>query len=78
MIKFLVIFFIVIYALAYLGRYLLTRFIRNAASQAGRNATYRRTYSNRKEGSVTVENNKSSKKHFSGSDGEYVDYEEVK
>lgn len=73
MLKFLLIFFIVIYLVGYLGRLFLARWVRNVTGQNTKNHYQKQ----KPEGEVTINkgNSKSQKNQFNN--GEYVDYEEI-
>lgn len=74
MLKFLLIFFIVIYLVGYLGRLFLARWVRKVSGQDQNNQNFQQ----KPEGEVTVNKgqNSSSKNKFN--EGDYVDYEEIK
>jgi len=75
--KFLLIFFIVIYLLGYLGKLLFIYWLKKVMNQKmNQNA-----YEQKKEGEVTINKNaKTTKtaKKYNTSNSEYVDYEEIK
>lgn len=73
MLKFLLIFFIVIYLLGYFGKLFLSRWIKNAANKQSNYDAYNQ----KKEGEVTVDTNPNNKNSSNTKGGEYVDYEEV-
>lgn len=75
MFKFLIIFIAIIYLFGYLGRMFLSRWVKKMQNN-GPNQQYQQ--SSRPEGDVTINNAASKKKAFDSSDGDYVDYEEVK
>ncbi len=75
MIKFLLIFFIVIYLVGLLGKWFFATLINKATS----NSNYNPSRENqRSEGEISVEKPSQKSKLFKKNDGEYVDYEEVK
>ncbi len=76
LLKFIFIAFLIIYLLGYIGRYLLSRWLKKFQQGAQGQAT--QGGKSQKEGEVTINNNPTEKKHFSKDDGEYVDYEEIK
>ncbi|MDA3891929.1 MAG: hypothetical protein PF517_09740 [Salinivirgaceae bacterium] len=73
MLKFLLIFFIVIYLIGYLGRFLFTRWIKKVSNQqmGGKD------FNPKPEGEVTVDSNAKKSKKDRFEDGDYVDYEEI-
>ena len=73
MLKFLLIFFIVIYLLGYFGKLFISRWIKKVANQQ-RNQD---VYNQKKEGEVTVDTNAQNTNNQSTNKGDYVDYEEV-
>jgi hypothetical protein len=75
MLKFLLIFFIIIYLLSLLGKWLFASLINKATSGTNFKANGQNI---RPEGEVSVEKESQKSKLFKKDDGEYVDYEEVK
>ncbi len=73
MLKFLLIFFIVIYVLGYVGKWFFANWIKKMTN----NQTNQNEYNNKKEGEVTIDINQSGAKKFHKTDGDYIDYEEV-
>lgn len=73
MLKFLLIFLIVIYLLGYLGRIFINNWLRKMSNQARENHSNH----NQKEGDVTINMQKGSSKKINKNDGDYIDYEEV-
>ena len=73
MLKFLLIFFIVIYLLGYFGRLFITRWIKNVAKKQSNYDTYNQ----KKEGEVTIDTNIQDKNNANSKGGDYIDYEEV-
>ena len=73
MLKFLLILFIVIYAIGYIGKLLFANWIRKMSNQQMNHDEY----DNKKEGEVTInlKDSKGDKKNRVA--GDYVDYEEV-
>jgi len=73
MLKFLLIFFIVIYLFGYLGRFFLRNWLKKMSNQQN-------NYSQptQKEGEVTVNINPNKHGRKNDNDGEYVEYEEIK
>ncbi|MBI9067122.1 MAG: hypothetical protein JEZ09_07505 [Salinivirgaceae bacterium] len=72
MLKFLLIFFIVIYLLGFIGRMLIKNWLRKMG-----NHNESQSNDNRKEGEVIINTNTKDSKKFNKTDGDYVDYEEV-
>ncbi|PKP11415.1 MAG: DUF4834 domain-containing protein [Bacteroidetes bacterium HGW-Bacteroidetes-4] len=75
MLKFLLIFFIVIYLLGLLVKWFFASLINKASSGAGFDSGRE---SRRKEGEVSVDKTPGKSKLFTKDEGEYVDYEEIK
>jgi cellulose synthase/poly-beta-1,6-N-acetylglucosamine synthase-like glycosyltransferase len=74
MLKFLLIFFIVIYVLGYFGKLFFFNWIKKVSNQPpGQDA-----YNSKKEGEVTINTNPQNSKIHNESNGEYVDFEEIK
>lgn len=73
MIKFLLIFFIVIYVLGYLGKLFLRNWLNKMANHGQPNPENTK----RREGDIHINKKQGKDKKFDKSDGEYVDYEEV-
>lgn len=74
MLKFLAIFFLVIYLIGFLAKYAFRRWINSLLKQ--QSGGYQTD--SHKEGDVTINFTPDDKKKFNESEGEYVDYEEVK
>ncbi len=75
MIRFILIFLLIVYFLGFLLRILFRYFIKRIASQ---NSNYNSGNSyHGPQGNVTIKNTVKNKKKFSKTDGEYVDFEEV-
>ena len=73
MLKFLLIFFIVIYILGYVGKW----FIRNWLKKMSNQQMNQNEPNSKREGEVTINvKDTKSEKRFKG-DGDYVDYEEI-
>lgn len=75
MLKFLLIFFIIIYLLSFIGKWFFTSLVNKATSGSHFNSGQQ---NNRPEGDVSVQKEPQKSKLFKKDDGEYVDYEEVK
>lgn len=74
MLKFLLIFFIVIYVLGYLGKWFFFNWIKKFSNQQpGQDSS-----NQKKEGEVTINTNPQNSNKHQESNGEYVDYEEIK
>ena len=73
MLKFLLIFFIVIYLLGYFGRLFILRWIKKVTNQQSNQDVYNK----KREGEVTVDTNAQNTKNQSANKGDYVDYEEI-
>lgn len=71
MLKFILIFILIIYLLGYLGKLFFRNWIRKMSDQNQNN------YNSRKEGDVHINLNQQKEKKFNKEDGEYVDYEDV-
>ena len=74
MLKFLLIFFIVIYLIGYLGKFFLARWIKKMSGQ-NMNQNH---YQEKQEGEVTINTDPTKNKKGKFTDGDYVDYEEIK
>lgn len=73
MLKFLIIFFSIIYLGGLLGRWFLKKWVTNLSNQQ-----HNREYNNpRKEGEVTINTKPKNGSKKNSGEGEYVDYEEV-
>ncbi len=73
MLKFLLIFFIVLYLLGYFGRLIFNYWIRKVTNQTNQNSYN----NNKKEGEVTITTDTGNSKQSNIKGGEYVDYEEI-
>jgi len=73
MLKFLVIFFSIIYLGGLLGRWFLKKWVSNIANQQPKNENN----NSKKEGEVTINANSNDNTKKNNIEGEYVDYEEV-
>jgi len=75
--KFLLIFFIVTYILGIIGRLLLKRYVKKAQKHfEQQKSEYQNQF--KKEGDITIQKTNNSEKIINKSEGDYVDYEEVK
>jgi len=75
--KFLLIFFIVTYILGIIGRLLLKRYVKKAQKHfEQQKSEYQNHF--KKEGDITIQKTNNSEKIINKSEGDYVDYEEVK
>ena len=74
MLKFLLIFFIIVYLIGYLGRIFLKNWLRKMSGQNNQQYNYKQ----KPEGEVTVDTNPKNSKKGKFKDGEYVDFEEIK
>jgi len=74
MLKFLLIVFIIIYILGYVGKWFLANWIKKVSKQQMNTSEYNQ----KKEGEITVETNTTNTNKKFKDDGEYVDYEEIK
>lgn len=75
--KFLLIFFTVTYILGIIGRLILRRFVKKAQHQFEQQQEHQRNqYKN--EGDITIQKKGNSEKIINPSEGEYIDYEEIK
>ncbi|MGE0088483.1 MAG: DUF4834 family protein [Bacteroidales bacterium] len=75
--KFLLIFFTVTYILGIIGRLIIRRFLKKTQHQFEQQQAHQRNqYKN--EGDVTIQNKSNSEKIIDQSEGEYIDYEEIK
>ena len=74
MLKFLLITFIVIYILGYIGKWFLSNWIKKMSN----NQSSPNESQNKKEGEVTVNSNQNTKSNnrFKG-EGDYIDYEDI-
>jgi hypothetical protein len=75
MLRFILIFILVIYLLGILGRWLLVFWVKRMVKRA---ENFQQSTKNHKEGEITVDFNPGNSKKFDSSTGDYVDYEEVK
>lgn len=73
MLKFLLIFFIVIYVLGYVGKWLFANWIKKMSN----NQMNQNEYNTKKEGEVTIDTNRASTEKKFKDNGNYIDYEEV-
>ena len=73
MLKFLLIFFIVIYVLGYVGKWFFAHWIKKMSNQQ----MNQKEYNNKKEGEVTIDVKETKNGNKFKGDGDYVDYEEV-
>ena len=74
MLKFLLIFFIVIYVLGYIGKWFFARWIKKMSNQQ----MNPNEYNQKKEGEVTIDGQGANLDSKFEGDGEYVDYEDIK
>lgn len=74
MLKFLLIFFLVIYIVGYIGRYFFARWVRKITGQGQNNQDYKP----KPEGEVTINKEPNNTNKSRIDDGEYIDYEEIK
>jgi Na+(H+)/acetate symporter ActP len=75
--KFLVIFFIVTYILGIIGRFLLKRYLKKAQQHFEQQKTQYQNQ-NKQEGDITIQKTNNSEKIINKSEGDYVDFEEIK
>jgi hypothetical protein len=75
MLRFILIFILVIYLLGILGRWLLLFWVKRMVKRA---ENFQQNTKNQKEGEITVDFKPGSSKKFDSSTGDYIDYEEVK
>jgi|GEM_PF-2318723 len=75
-IKIIIILTLFVYLFVFLGRFLLHLFFRRF--QNGNNQFTKQGHTTTKDGSVYYQNQPKKKKHFKPTDGEYVDFEEIK
>jgi len=75
MLRFILIFILVIYLLGILGRWFLLFWVKRMVKRA---ENYQQNTKNQKEGEITVDFKPGNSKKFDRSTGVYVDYEEVK
>ena len=73
MLKFLLIFFIVVYLVGYVAKLLFVNWVKKVSNQQ----MNQDVYNNKKEGEVTIDKNPQNSRKTNSKDGEYVDYEEV-
>ena len=73
MLKFLLIFFIVIYVLGYVGKWFFANWIKKMSNQQ----MHQNEYNNKKEGEVTIDVKSTKGEKKFKDDGDYIDYEEV-
>lgn len=76
LIRFILIIFLLIYLFIFIGRFLLNMMFRRFQNGNNQNENNGQTYTN--DGRVYYQNSPRRKKHFKPTDGEYVDYEEIK
>jgi hypothetical protein len=76
MLKFILIFILVLYAIGFIGRIILRHYLAKMASRFA-NGPYQHQ-NKRPEGEVTIEINAQKGKNYQHHVGEYVDFEEVK
>ncbi len=74
MLKFLVIFFSVIYLIGLIVKWFLKRWFVSLSQQNQNNNEQK----SQKEGEVTIDYSENTDKKMGANDGEYVDYEEIK
>lgn len=75
--KFLLIFFIVTYILGIIGRITIRRYIKKAQKHFEEQQSYSQNQQKR-EGDVTIHKNVKGGKLIDKSEGDYIDYEEIK
>lgn len=75
--KFLLIFFIVTYVLGIIGRLMIKRFIKKAQKNFEQQQSYAQNQ-HKKEGDVTIHKTTNNEKLIDKSEGDYIDYEEIK
>ena len=75
MFKFLLTVLIIFFLLRIFGKYLLKAYLKRMQNNFGNNNKYS---GQKREGDVTVNTKSQHKKKFKSSDGDYVDYEEIK
>lgn len=73
MLRFFIIFLIVMYLIGFVAKWAIKRWIKNINKS---NNNYN-NYSNKPEGEVTLKYNKAKDKKIKKDEGEYIDYEEV-
>ncbi len=78
MLKFIVIFLLVIYALGFIGRILLRHYLAKMASRFANGFQQNNHHQTKREGEVTVDVKPEQGKAYNRNIGEYVDFEEVK
>lgn len=76
--KFLLILFIIFYAIMLLGRLFLKRMVKRAQQQYNGNRQQGQQKNRRKEGETYVQYKPQEKKHIPNDEGDYIDYEEIK
>lgn len=74
MLKFLLIFFIVIYLVGYIAKLLFVNWVKKVSNQH----LNQDVYNTKKEGEVTIDKNPQNSRKTNTKNGEYIDYEEVK
>lgn len=75
--KFLLIFFTVTYILGIIGRLVIRRYVKKVQRQFEQQQEHQRNqYKN--EGDITIQKKGNSEKIINPSEGEYIDYEEIK
>jgi len=75
--RFILIFFLVLYILQIVTRFIFRRYIKKIQKQFDQQQEFYK-HQNSKEGDVIIEKTEQSTKKVSKNDGEYVDYEEIK
>ena len=75
MFKFILILFLIFFILKFFAQYFLKSFLNNMQKNAGAQQTQ---YNQKKEGDVTINKKPEQGKKIDKSEGDYVDYEEVK
>jgi len=75
--RFILIFFLVLYILQIVTRFIFRRYIKKIQKQFDQQQDFYK-HQNSKEGDIIIEKTEQSTKKVSKNDGEYVDYEEIK
>ena len=75
--RFIIIFFLVLYILQIVIRFIFRRYIKKIQKQFDQQQEFYKNQ-NSKEGDVIIKKTEQSTKKVSKNDGEYVDYEEIK
>ena len=75
--KFILVFFIVIYLFGVIGRFLLSRYVKRFQ---GHFEQQQKQYQNqnKQEGDITIQKTPNAEKIIDKSEGDYIDYEEIK